>query len=336
MTEERCIFPNSNNSVFAPLQDFPWYESRFASKTLPWQKWIIVIETEDSTGQRSTKKITFKSVVRKILTGRAMKSGIEGSMKGKLLAKADLPPGLEDEVSKQLECILPKTKRRGSVLKGLKRSDVISTTIIEANEDQDLEDDVESDVFDDTEVNLESIDVEDLEEAFDHFLYKLDNLDPEDLDEITSGVKSGLKSWLTFGASMSGGAKGPGPEKSVSETDGHGPGSRLRVMFRSTTDDVPKYDEDMGPEVPAVQSNRSCRVAKALADLNRGDDRLTRKAEEKVNKITGDFCNWLQALPKGEDQTVNNIPPEKIKSLFDSTNSSKLASSKVVEGLRAW
>ena len=56
----------------------------------------------------------------------------------------------------------------------------------------------------------------------------------------------------------------------------------------------------------------------------------------KLLQITGDFCSWLRELPEGEDQTVNNLTPEKIKSLFDSTNSSKLATSKVVEGLRSW
>ena len=41
-------------------------------------------------------------------------------------------------------------------------------------------------------------------------------------------------------------------------------------------------------------------------------------------------------MPQGEDQTVNNISPEKIRNLFDSTNVSKTGSSKVVEGLRSW
>ena len=57
--------------------------------------------------------------------------------------------------------------------------------------------------------------------------------DEDDLDEITSGVKSGLKSWLTFGTSMSGQKE---QVRSISESEGgHGPGSRLRVMFRSST-----------------------------------------------------------------------------------------------------
>ena len=44
----------------------------------------------------------------------------------------------------------------------------------------------------------------------------------------------------------------------------------------------------------------------------------------------------MKDLPQGEDQTVNNISPEKIRNLFDSTNVSKTGSSKVVEGLRSW
>lgn len=295
---------------------------------MPWKKWVIYIEYEDEKGTKRSKKLTFQSVVRRIIVGRSLKSASEGSLRGKLLRKAELPVDLELEVAEQLECILPKIDHG---LKG-RKSEIITTTILEEDHEDD---EYGSDVFDEDIAGETSVDLEDLEDAFDNFLYKLDNLDEEDLDEITSAVKSGLKSWLNFGSSLSG--RGGGPEKSISDSvSGHGPGSRLRVMFRSTTEDVPKFDEDMGPEVRSLKSNRSGRAAKALAELNKGDDRLTRKAEEKVAKITGDFCNWLQNLPPGEDQTVNNIPPEKIKSLFDSTNSSKLATSKVVEGLRAW
>ena len=56
-----------------------------------------------------------------------------------------------------------------------------------------------------------------------------------------------------------------------------------------------------------------------------------------VSKITNDFCNWLKELPKGEDMTVNNTPPEQIRILFDASQVTKPSSqSKVVAGLRAW
>ena len=63
------------------------------------------------------------------------------------------------------------------------------------------------------------------------------------------------------------------------------PGARLRPLFRgsaSGTDDL-KFDEDMGPEMKP--SEKALRASKALAKLNKGDDKLTRKSEEQVNKV---------------------------------------------------
>ena len=84
---------------------------------------------------------------------------------------------------------------------------------------------------------------------------------------------------------MGGGQKEP--KRSISDSEGgHGAGSRLRVMFRSSTADVPKFDEDMGPEVNTNRtSSKSKRAAKALAELNKGDDKLTRKSEEQIAKV---------------------------------------------------
>ena len=64
------------------------------------------------------------------------------------------------------------------------------------------------------------------------------------------------------------------------------PGSRLAPMFRSSTTggDGLKFDEDMGPQMKT--SGKAARAAKALAELNKGDDKLTRKSEEQVNKVT--------------------------------------------------
>ena len=36
------------------------------------------------------------------------------------------------------------------------------------------------------------------------------------------------------------------------------------------------------------------------------EDTMTKKAEEHMSKISGDFCNWLRDLP-GEDKTVNYL-----------------------------
>ena len=53
-------------------------------------------------------------------------------------------------------------------------------------------------------------------------------------------------------------------------------------------------------------------------------------------QICSDFCVWLRELPEGEDKTVNNISPDKIRVMFDAAGSSKVATSKVAEGLRHW
>ena len=76
------------------------------------------MEKEDKAGQKRKHRVTFRSVVRRIIVGRSIRAGIEGSMKAKLLQKADLPPDLELEVAQQIECSLP-TKRRSSSLKGV-------------------------------------------------------------------------------------------------------------------------------------------------------------------------------------------------------------------------
>ena len=67
------------------------------------------------------------------------------------------------------------------------------------------------------------------------FLIKLIYIiqDPDDLDEITTGVRTALKSWLTFGASITG-TKSKSvasvARESVSEACPNQ--SRMRVMFR--------------------------------------------------------------------------------------------------------
>ncbi len=53
-------------------------------------------------------------------------------------------------------------------------------------------------------------------------------------------------------------------------------------------------------------------------------------------QISGDFCSWLRDLPEGEDDSINNTSPEKIRTLFDSTHVAKPNTSKLVEGLRSW
>ena len=54
----------------------------------------------------------------------------------------------------------------------------------------------------------------------------------EDLNEITSGLKSGLKSWLSFGTTMTG-QKNKDKPKSESDSDEVEVGEKIRVGLGS-------------------------------------------------------------------------------------------------------
>ena len=159
------------------------------------------------------------------------------------------------------------------------------------------------------------------------------------MTEITSALKAGLRSWLSFAHDFGKKEKVRSPHSSdddFSEKGVAGEKSKIKVLFRETVSEgslakIVDDCEDM------KRGSKSGRAAEALATIAKGDDKLTRKSEEQVSKITNDFCNWLKELPKGEDMTVNNTPPDKIRLLFDSTQVTKPSSqSKVVAGLRAW
>ena len=60
---------------------------------------------------------------------------------------------------------------------------------------------------------------------------------------------------------------------------------------------------------------------------------MTKKAEEHMGKIAGDFCNWLRDLP-GEDKTINNLGETQLRALFDTAQSANPGTTKLAEGLR--
>ena len=39
---------------------------------------------------------------------------------------------------------------------------------------------------------------------------------------------------------------------------------------------------------------------------------MTKKAEEHMSKIAGDFCNWLRDLP-GEDRSINSLSETQLR-----------------------
>ena len=99
MTEERCIFPHSNNSIFTPIRDFPWYtihfydtqevncklicehfacrhEERYGSSTLPWKKWILAKDLPEDPDEVKKVRASFREMVRKMIVGRQLRMGI--------------------------------------------------------------------------------------------------------------------------------------------------------------------------------------------------------------------------------------------------------------------
>ena len=72
-----------------------------------------------------------------------------------------------------------------------------------------------------------------------------------------------------------------------------------------------------------------------LKGENTGDDTMTKKAEENMTKIAGEFCTWLKDLP-GEDKSVNQIGETHLRSLFDTAQSANPGTTKLAEGLRSW
>ena len=43
---------------------------------------------------------------------------------------------------------------------------------------------------------------------------------------------------------------------------------------------------------------------------------------------------WLRNLPAGEDPTVNSLPQEYVRALFDTAQSANVAHSKIAQGLQ--
>ena len=66
-----------------------------------------------------------------------------------------------------------------------------------------------------------------------------------------------------------------------------------------------------------------------------GEDAMTKRAEEHMSKIAGDFCNWLRDLP-GDDNNVNQMGETHLRSLFDTAQSANPGTTKLAEGLRSW
>ena len=95
----------------------------------------------------------------------------------------------------------------------------------------------------------------------------------------------GLKSWLGFAGSMTGTG-----EKIMIHDMAISPASGSTVLG------------DQGHSKPWARGNQG----------GGGEDTMTKKAEEHMSKIAGDFCNWLRDLP-GEDRAINSLSETQLR-----------------------
>ena len=99
----------------------------------------------------------------------------------------------------------------------------------------------------------------------------------------------GLKSWLGFAGSMT--------------------GTGEKIMIQHHNHDVDILTA-LGSTVLGDQGN-----SKPWARGDKGgggEDTMTKKAEEHMSKIAGDFCNWLRDLP-GEDRAINSLSETQLR-----------------------
>ena len=72
-----------------------------------------------------------------------------------------------------------------------------------------------------------------------------------------------------------------------------------------------------GNEVTSLSSVNINQVKRPwLRHEKSNEEGMSKKAEEHMAKIAGDFCTWLRGLP-GEDKTVNKLSEAHLRSLFD-------------------
>ena len=72
-----------------------------------------------------------------------------------------------------------------------------------------------------------------------------------------------------------------------------------------------------GNEVTSLSSFNINQVKRPwLRHEKSNEEGMSKKAEEHMAKIAGDFCTWLRGLP-GEDKTVNKLTESHLRSLFD-------------------
>jgi len=108
------------------------------------------------------------------------------------------------------------------------------------------------------------------------------------------------------------------------------------LIFLNAIEDEDCEDEDEAIEPIGPSELVEFDVRKPWLNLDKyAKDPLSRKAEERVNKITSRYCSWLRQLP-GEQQDETQFNEAHMKELFSHTVQSSTGTSKLAEGLRSW
>ena len=252
----------------------------------------------------------------------------QGNLKGELVKSSLLPEDVQTEVSKQLGWEIAEINPNFDI-NDLCQSDDDedssegwnSGTGEQKQEEEFREPDVENAIQGfRTKLNLGAE-----SSAYCGLVDRLNNLDDEDLEEMTSRISSGLKSWLNFGMTI---AKNPNlsfGSSATSETH-----SKLKERWKGE-----EANAESNKNAGLIALEKSGKGSAAITAMAKGDDKLTRKAEEQATKISTEFCCWLKELPPGLDETVNNTTPDQVKALFD-TSAKTQDYSMVRKGINSW
>ena len=176
---------------------FPWYHRRFLHPPLvDTSLWAALAPEEARPAARTAK--SFRKVAAQIKTSQRLSSGITASIKGRLLAKAELPEGVEEQVTRVLDWTLPCSRGAGGQEGGRQ---VPEEEEGEEEEEQDEEEEVE----------------EGRRNPYTEFLEAVGDQGSEE----GVGVAGGLRSWLGFAGSMTGSSALGGQEARVGHSHLH-------------------------------------------------------------------------------------------------------------------
>ncbi|CAB4055050.1 unnamed protein product [Lepeophtheirus salmonis] len=262
-------------------------------------KWIMNIDdlkkkydpnsSESKIARKGPSHLSFIQMTKKLMFSQRIRSNIIGTIKGKFLVESDLPPELVAVIGKELRWEVPDYVNALE-----KEPKPINTFSSDETQKKHCFRALE-------EIKCKSNNI------YDDFIQRMDELDEgEGIEEIaSSGLLTGLKSWLNFGSS---------------------------VVQNTMADTEQKKIYLMGVIEPGDENN----IVKTSKGPAKSDDKLTRKAEERTSRITSEFCAWLRSLPIGDDDSINNTPESQIKALFDTAQSANPNKSKLAEGLKFW